>query len=544
MTKYIPNLSLTDDMAFPSSFSYETYWSDFDVADDDLDAIYNLLLEREVPLTTEEMATALIEHRLERLEEEAKQAAGTGYEVYLPAGDFEVGQKLVFPALSNAVGEVVSLREGENPDLGSFNVIQVKLEQEEQVREFASRLEEHILNRPAETAEDGDSLRSVQGVLKNYGERIEERLAVKLGRVDDIVRIAGKWFPRALLADINVGHLNLAEAVLDVAEGGPLPTKELLEPIEKPPAIDPALMEFSLDYALQEDDRFDEVGPAGQVLWFLKRLEPPEVLYTPPRLESDFPHISRSVLSEDLLDLERMLDDELSPVSKVERHDDEVTFPLLFPHWRVGALPLSARLQPLFPTAYEAPRIRFILVDGHSGDKFPGWVVREKKYVLGLDEWYHKYDVPTGGLIKVRQGDQGGEVIVETVHRHRSNDWIRTVTIDESGHIGFTMLKQPVGTAYNDLMVVGLIDPVALDEAWLKGSQRKMPIERLVAHVFRELAKLTPQSAVHAQSLYSGVNVLRRLPPAVIFHELVTRPYYIHVGDLYWRFEPEAWSDT
>jgi hypothetical protein len=529
-------------MALPSSFSYESYWSDFDVADDDLDAIYNLLLEREVPLTTMEMASALIEQRLERLEEEAKQAAGAGHEVYLPAEGYKVGQTLVFPAIGNAVGEVVGIREGENPDLGAFEVIEVDFEEDDQLREFAAKLEDHILNRPVESESDGDSLESVEGVLTTYGDLIEERLAAKLESVEDIVRIAGKWFPRALLAEINVGHLNLAEAALDVAEGGPLPTKELLEHIEKPAGIDPALMEFSVDYALQEDDRFDEVGPAGQVLWFLKRLEPAEVLYPPPRLESQHPLVNRSVLSEELLELERNLNDELSPLDPIEPVADEVTFPVLFPHWRVGALPLSARLQPLFPTAYEAPRIRFVLVDGHSNEKFPGWVVREKGYVLGLDEWYREYDVPAGGLIKVREGNQSGEVIVETVHRHQSNDWIRTVTIDESGQVGFTMLKQPIGTAYDDLMVVGLIDPVALDEAWLKGKQREMPIDRLVAHVFRELAKLTPQSAVHAKSLYACVNVIRRLPPAVVFSELVTRPYYIHVGDLYWRFEPDAWS--
>jgi hypothetical protein len=303
-------------------------------------------------------------------------------------------------------------------------------------------------------------------------------------------------------------------------------------------------MTFSLDYALQEDERFDEVGPAGQVLWFLKRLEPPEVLYTPPRLEPNHPAIDRSVLSEDLLTLERKLDDELSPHSDQVEVDDEVTLSLLFPHWRVGALPLSTRLLPLFPTAYEAPRIRFILVDGHSGDKFPGWVVRKAGYVFGLDEWFKRYEVMAGGLIKVNRGEREGEVIVRTLDRRRMNDWIRTTTIDDSGEIGFTMLKQSVGSAYDDLMVVSIVDPIALDEAWLQGKQRQLPIDRLVAQVFRELAKLTPQSAVHAQSLYSGVNVIRRLPPDVVFYELATRPYYVHVGDLYWRFEPEAWGNA
>jgi hypothetical protein len=301
------------------------------------------------------------------------------------------------------------------------------------------------------------------------------------------------------------------------------------------------LAEFSLDYALQENERFDEVGPAGQVLWFLKRLEPPEVLFTPPRLESGQFMVDRSRLTEDLLKLEQQLDDELSELDPPREAPEEITFPILFPHWRVGALPLSSRLQGLFPTAYVTPRIRFILVDGHSGDKFPGWVVRSERYVFGLEDWYQRYELSAGSIIRVRRGEQRGEVIVEAEDRRKRNDWVRTVVINEGERIGFTMLKRPMGTSYDDLMVVSLVDPVALDEVWLRGNQRRMPLDQLVAFVFRELAKLNPQTAVHAKVLYSGVNVLRRVPPGPLFAELVNQQYYEHVGDLYWRFDDSAW---
>ena len=451
---------------------------------------------------------------------------------------------MLFPAVGNSIGEIVGVRKGENPDLGKFEVIAVEFEGDGPAREFATKLKEHKLNDPPEVIDDGDGVNSPDEILARFGVVIEKRLDARLEEAEDIVSIAGKWFPNALLAEFHEGHLNLAEAVLDVAGGGPTPTSELMNHVEMPEGLDPLLAEFSLDYTLQEDDRFDEVGPAGQTLWYLKRQEPPEVLYLPPRLEYEpLPH-DRSILSKSLLDLEVQLDDEFSPLEDQADPHDEVVISLLFPHWRVGALPLSNKLQTLFPTAYEAPRIRFILIDGHSDESFPGWVVRKERYVFGLDEWYRRYDVPTGGLIKVSRGENPGEVIVETLDRRRRNDWIRTVSIADGGRIGFTMLKQPVGTAYDDLMVVGLIDPSALDEAWLKGGQNKMPLDRLVAHVFRELAKLNPQSAVHAQSLYSGVNVIRRLPPAPIFAELLTRPYYLHVGDLYWRFDESSWSQT
>jgi hypothetical protein len=526
------------------TFSYEAYWTDFDISGEDLDFIYNLLLEREVPLTTEEMSSALVEYRLERLEKEAEEAVEIDYTIYLPVSKYEVGQRVLFPALGNLIGSVVGVRDGDNPEISEFDVIKVKFEETGLQKEFAARLEDHILNNPPEPELDEDELSSIDGVMRMYSRLIEERLIRSLEDEEDIVWIAGSWFPKALLADIHEGHLNLAEAVLDVASGGPLPTTNLLEPIEMPSGIDPLLMAFSLDYALQEDDRFDEVGPAGQVLWYLKRLEPPEVLFPPPRLEPVPTNVNRTVLTEDLIALERSLDDELSPLEPLDEVLDEVTISLLFPHWRVGALPLSHRLKSMFPTAYEAPRIRFILIDGHSGDEFPGWVVRQAGYVMGLEQWYKRYDVPPGGLVRIRRGDEKGKVIVETLDRSRRNDWIRTVTISEEGVIGFTMLKQSIGTAYDDRMVVGLIDPVTLDEAWLRGKQREMPVDRLVAQIFRELAKLTPQSAVHAQSLYSGLNVIQRLPPATVFAELVTQPYYVHVGDLYWRFESSAWSST
>jgi len=520
----------------------DTTWSDLSLSPKDLEFIYNLLLDREVRLTTSEMALALVAHRLERRARDAEQARSMEMPVYSPAASFEVGQELRFAQLENLRGTVLSVRSGANPDLGEFQVMLVELEGGTGRREFAMRLPNHALDNRTAEAGAADEAETPESILSRYGTRIEKRLQDQLAEAPDIVRIAGRWFPSALLAEIHAGHLNLAEAVLDVAGGGPLPTEDLLKDLGMPPGLDPLLARFSLDYALQTDERFDEVGPAGEVLWYLRRLEPPEVLYTPPRLEPARFEPVPTPLTDSLLQLERDLDDELSPLDSPDGDPGSVTLPLLFSHWRVGTLPLSSRLRPLFPTAYEAPRIRFILVDGHTGEKFPGWVVREPRYVHGLEQWYRRYDVPAGGLVRVRKGEAPGEVVVETIDRRRRNDWIRTVRVDTDGHIGFSMLKQAVGSAFDELMVIGLPDPKALDQAWLQGSERRMPPERLVALVFRELARLNPQSAVHAQALYSGVNVIQRLPPAPIFHELMTRKYYAHVGDLYWRFDESAWS--
>lgn len=522
----------------------ESYWTSFEVKDDDIDFIINLLLEREVPLTSDEMASALVEQRLAQLEKEAQEAEQTEHPVYIPAETYKVGQVLAFSEFEFETGEIVGVREGKNPDLDPFSVIKVAFAGNGSEREFASDLADHILSNPPEPDPEIEELRKPETIMARFGEIIIANLDERLDKVDDIVRIAWKWFPSALVAEITDGHLNLAEAVLDVEAGGPLPTADLLKHVELPESLSTGLAEFSLDYALQEDERFDEVGPAGQVLWFLRRLEPPEVLFVPPRLESQEKALDSSILTDELQELITKLDDEMSELQAPDVAPDDVTVTLIFPHWRVGALPLSARLEPLFPTAYESPRIRFILIDGHSGERFPGWVVREHGYVFGLEDWYREYKVPAGGLVRVHPGDAPGEVVVETFDRRMRNDWIRTVTIAENGQIGFTMLKQPVGTAYDDLMVIGLIDTQALDEVWMRSQQQQHPLDRTVAHVFRELAKLTPQSAVHAQTLYAAVNVIQRQPPSTIFAELIKRPYFQHVGDLYWRFDAEAWGSS
>jgi hypothetical protein len=94
---------------------------------------------------------------------------------------------------------------------------------------------------------------------------------------------------------------------------------------------------------------------------------------------------------------------------------------------------------------------------------------------------------------------------------------------------------------YDELMIVAGGNQAAVDEVWVKS--QSLPFGRLVADVFRELAKLNPQSAVHAKTLYAAVNVARRSPPGPIFHELISHPYFALVGDAYWRFDQSQWTE-
>ncbi len=512
----------------------EDYWETVEIEDADLEIIYNHLLETEVPLTSQELLRVFVAERIRREKQAIEKRRSSGGAIYVPREDYDVGQTLIFPALGWLRGTVVDKRAGNNPEIPDFNVVKVELENG-LTREFATALEQHRLNDPQEL-ESEDGMLTPDEVMGAYGSVLQERLETSLESNEEFVRIAGRWFPRALLVDVNIGHLNLAEALLDMEDGGPLPTSKLMEAVELPTNVNPKLAEFSLDYALWQDDRFDEVGPAGRILWHLKHLEPEEVLAPPPFLRYQPIEHDRSLLTGEMLALESELDDELSPLED-RPVGDEVEIRLLFPHWRVGSLPLSSKLRPLFPTAYQAPRIRFMLVDGESGQKFPGWVVRQGRYVFGLRDFYEEKGVLPGSILTIRRGDEPGEVIVKAHTRRPVREWIRTVLVGADGGIVLAMLKQMVASHFDDRMAIAVPETETLDEVWEKTQKERVPFERTVVDTLRELAKLNPQGHVHAIELYAAVNLLRRSPPGPILALLASRPWFVHVGDLHFRFD-------
>lgn len=512
----------------------EDYWNTFELQEEDIEFLYTYLLDKETPLTSQELISALVEERIRREKIDLERQRSSKGDIFLPKEKYSPGHNLIFPALEWRNGKVVSSRPGRNPEIGDFEVIQVRFEDGDE-KEFATGLADHRLNEPVDLSQVDGTL-DQKSVLDEYQTFLLERLEEDLSTNPNFVRIAGRWFPRALVVDVNAGHLNLAEAVLDMAGGGPLPTSELLKQLELPTNVNPKLVEFSLDLALQEDPRFDEVGPAGEVLWYLQRLEPKEVQEIPGYLHYNEMDYDRSLLTKEMLALEQELDDELS-VLEDGSSPHEVEVRLIFPHWRTGTLPLSTRMKGLFPTAYESPRIRFMLVDADSGEKFPGWVVRSKHYVFGLREWYESKGLIPGSVIWVRRGKRPGEVIVKSDNRRPSREWIRTLLVGSDGGIVFAMLKQVVAGSYDERMAIAVPDINAVDEIWKKVHKDRVPFERIVVNTVRELAKLNPQSHVHASELYATVNIMRRCPPGPILALLSSRPWFVHVGDLHFRFD-------
>src|SRR5207247_2840693 len=138
---------------------------------------------------------------------------------------------------------------GQNPEYGDFTVIEVEFEDKRR-REFASELEKpHPLNLDEA---GGSRLQNVptldpDAIFEQHGEAIMEELEARLVDEKDAIYFAGKWFLRSLQVDVNVGHLHLAEAILDINGGGPLPPSELLKDIDLGKEVSKELRECSTD---------------------------------------------------------------------------------------------------------------------------------------------------------------------------------------------------------------------------------------------------------------------------------------------------------
>jgi len=513
----------------------EHLWDEFSVTKEDIQFIYNLLLEKGLPLSTEQILKEVVRNRITREIQAIEANRAKNGEIYYPKNEFRVGDRLVFPAINNQSGQVINVRAGINPEYGDFQVIDVHLNNGNKMA-FAGNLENHKLNEVSNVSDDNPDF-NPDFVLKQYKSDLLLHLEDALLKNKDLVRIAGSWFPRSLLVDISVGHLNLAEAVLEEMDGGPITTGALIEQLELAFDVDPMLIEFSLDLALQEDKRFDEVGPAGATLWFLHEMEPDDIKETPIYLRYTPPD-EPIQFNQGFLNLfEDNLYDELEEWDSSEETDSSICISLSFPHWRAGTLPLSKSLRSMFPTAYEAPRIKFTFIDVKDGETFDGWVARPQRYISGLTDWYRGNNLMPGSLVTVERGEKPGQIRVNFEKSRQNKEWLKTVLVGTDQGVVFAMLKHPITVSFNDRMAIAVPDVEAIDSLWNNGIYQKEPYDKTILRIMHELSKLNSQGQVHAQELYAAVNVVRRCPPSVILQTLLNSARVNHLGDLYFTLK-------
>ncbi|MCP4360129.1 MAG: hypothetical protein GY796_19150 [Chloroflexi bacterium] len=518
----------------------EDYWgSNFTLTEADIEQISNYFLEVERPQTAAQITPVVIACRIVDEANQVKKLL-SGRTIYQPQNQYEVGNDLVFPALQFAYGTVTAVRDGYNPQNGQFCVIDVEINGK--TREFAAELKiDHLLN-----ADNGDALADLidvneDQILSLYGSEIEEKVTAKLEKQDGFVCLNKQWFIQALMAEVNVGHLHLAEAVLEMFEGGPLTAAEIIPHLDMDPGAVEEVQTFSLDYALLKDKRFDEVAPKGKVTWFLRRMEPDGVQKVPKRLTySPIPY-DRALLRPQLILLEQELDDEWSkipPPSSVQ----PVVFTLMFPHRYAGVIPLSSRIKPLFPPS-NSPRQRVLLVDDKNGAEIEAWVMQNERYIYGVGDWYNQHELPIGGFVHLQPGPKPGVLSLGYDRRKKKREWIRLATAVDN-RIHFELERRSVGCGFDDLMIVGTDTITAIDVLWRRVESNQRSISSLLAELFPQLTKLNPQNTVHAKTLYSAINMLRRVPPGALFAELVRHPAFQPVGDHYWQFDRRRWRES
>ncbi len=509
----------------------DSFWTNHQFTENDLDLLYNHLLETQIPLNKNEILDFIISSQIEQQKEIASKEKLSRGDIYKPELVYQKDQNLVFPQRNWQAGRVTDVRKGNNPEYKDLEVITVAFSPDDQVA-FASNLSKHVLNNPVE--EPLNENFDPRLVIAKHHNLFLQKLEMILGQNEDLVCIAGSYFPRSLLVDVSVGHLNLCEAVLEMFDGGPMTSQELIAQIELPTDVNANLTEFSLNLALQEDPRFDEVGPAGNTLWFLNRLEPDEVQNVPTSLRNMSEPIELPESLEQFRSLGVELCDELE--NTCDNNDDvvdEVTIILTYPHWHAGTLPLTSKLKKLFPTAYETPRIKFDFFDENSQNVFGGWVVRPSKYIYGLREWYQKEGFIPGSLIHVSRGKIPGQVSIRADKQRNTKEWLKTVLVGADGGLVFALLKQVVTCTYDERMAMVIPNPSAIERLW--DSKSRQPIEKTIQNMMHELGKLNPQGQIHAQEIYAAVNLIRRCPPSVVINVLFNQPWASHLGDLYFR---------
>jgi len=101
----------------------------------------------------------------------------------------------------------------------------------------------------------------------------------------------------------------------------------------------------------------------------------------------------------------------------------------------------------------------------------------------------------------------------------------------------FELMRRAIPCGYDDLLIVGTDVVAAVDIHARRAASMGMSVGTLLSEVFPSLAGLTPQNTVHAKTLYSAINMLRRVPPGPIFAELMRNPAFKAVGDHYWQVE-------
>lgn len=495
----------------------------------DLERAYAFLLERGDAASSREIAAHLIEMRVREEQKRLEELAARRAPIYQPKATYEIGQRVIFTAFDNREGVVTQVRPSDNPRLAPFQVMCVQLEGESAPREFAmAYTAPHPLNEEREAPIE--LTLTPEEAIAQYGELVRANLLQRLNTDKEFVRLDDGWFLRGLLPEIHEGYLNLAEAAIEQANDA-LRASDLLKIFEFPPTIKRTAAAFALNVALANDPRFEDVGPRNSPRWFLKRLEPEEARERPKILEA-LPARPVTLPSElELIAAELQDEADFNGDSNTTvAPRDEITVILTYPHRQAGTLPLTPAVRALLPP-FDHPRLRFYFVDALTQEKFAGYAVNDGAYIAGLARWYAARKLWPGAYITLKRGNEPLTILIEYQPQRERSLWVR-VARGINGQLTFSQEKRPLAHKADEEMLIVIPDPLGLETA-AQRAREQPSLTALLEEIFPELAKLSGAGRVHAKTLYSAINLVRRAGPRTVMYALTQSRTLFSVGGGY-----------
>lgn len=515
----------------------EEFWRDeFAVSDADLDLVASVILDSGKPQPLSVLTTTVMLRRVQQEREAAARKAASG-DVYQPKGEYAVGQRLVFSALDFRQGEVVGVRAGKNPKYGEFQVIRVAFDDGAE-REYAAGLDyPHPLNRPAEELlGGGDPEISDADIVAAYDAYVASALERELATREEYVPFEEQWYLRELLPEINVGHLNLAEAVIDTA-GHPLAAEDIIRELDLGAGSETAQL-FALNSTLGTDPRFDNVSRTERPVWFLRALEPQALQNPPAFLAGSLRAVGGEYLGVTLLDTVDEIGDELDDVqSVIVRERENFDFIVTFPHLYAGTMPATVQFLGRLPVS--GPMHFPITLVDNKGERYDAWVVPERHYVAGLERWYRAVGMKVGGRVAVRATDDPMTYSVSVSEgRERRSEFVRTAVVSRDAlSITLPTRRSPVPEWVDGNVHVEVPDPDEVAEFMARPENTEMPIDTLVRTAFNQLSGLTGAGFVHAKAVYSVANLIRRTGAVPVFAELTRQACFDPIGQGLWAYD-------
>ncbi len=161
------------------------------------------------------------------------------------------------------------------------------------------------------------------------------------------------------------------------------------------------------------------------------------------------------------------------------------------------------------------------------------------RYVAGLRGWFDQHKLPAGAFIVLERREDPMELVVDFRPKRMRREWMRMAEAIEGDRLDFQMRKQAVSGEYDEQVIIGVEQVEAVSRLQKSPAYANAAMPDLMFQIFTDLAGLSQQGSVHAKTLYSAINVVRRSPPGPIFAALAVDRRVQSIGDGFYRLASE-----